>query len=479
MEKLIGREDEKELLEKALQSGKGELIAIYGRRRVGKTFLIRSVYEKDMLFEFSGVHNAKAKDQLQNFTLVLQSVSKSKIPLIVPDNWLFAFEQLKDYLTPIVKRKRGVVFFDEFPWIHTHKSGFLQAFDHFWNGWASRETNLVVVICGSAASWMIRNVVNSKGGLHNRLTERIRLLPFNLYETETYLNNKGVKLERYLVVQIYMAMGGVPHYLQFVQQGKSAAQNIDALCFSQNGFLRQEFKNLYQSLFDEAKDHIAVIKTLSKTAKGLSRNEIITKCNLTSGGGATTILEELEESGFIKRYLPFDKDVKDSIFKLSDEYSLFYLKFIENQKVTGAGTWIRISQSPTFISWGGFAFESICQKHVEQIKQALGIRGVLTEESTWRYLPKKGEKGAQIDLLLDRQDQCINLCEIKFSTDEYVITKSYADELQNKVSVFKRQTKTKKTVFLTMITSFGVKQNQYYTSQVQAEIQMDALFGKL
>ncbi|HTD92473.1 MAG TPA: ATP-binding protein [Chitinophagaceae bacterium] len=476
MEKLTGREIERTLLEKALVSKEAELIALYGRRRVGKTFLIRSVYKEQMAFEFTGIHEASFIDQLENFTISLQKAFKSPAPLAIPGSWLKAFNLLQQYLSNRKEKKKSVIFFDEFPWIHTPRSGFLQAFEHFWNTWASRQPGLIVVICGSAASWMIENIVRNRGGLHNRISQTIRLLPFTLGDTEKYLRGRGVNLDRYQLLQLYMAMGGIPQYLKAIQPGESAAQHIDRSFFTKDGVLKEEFKNLYQSLFANAQHHIAVVKALAKKNAGLTRNEIIEACGLSSGGTTTRLLEELEESGFITPYIPFDKNTKDSIYKLSDEYSIFYLKFIEGARATGAGTWLRLASGSSYSSWGGFAFESTCQKHIGELKQALGIAGVHTETSAWRNIPQEKTKGAQVDLLLDRKDHCINICEMKFSTSQYTIDKKYAAELGNKLKVFKATTKTKKTLFLTMVTTYGVKQNTYYTGLVQNEVTMDALF---
>jgi predicted AAA+ superfamily ATPase len=476
MEKLIGREGEKKLLIEALQSSEAELITVYGRRRVGKTFLIRSVYENRLLFELSGVHNASLNQQLQNFSLALKKAINAAARSDVPANWIEAFYTLQESLAQKLQKEKSIIFFDEFPWIHTAKSGFLTAFEHFWNTWASRQKNLIVVICGSAASWMIQNIVNNKGGLHNRISQKIRLLPFNLRETEDYLKSRKVNLDRYQILQLYMAMGGIPQYLKAIKPGESAAQNIDRLCFTKDGILKGEFNNLYQSLFDNAESHIAVIKALASKGKGLTRTEIIDTCGLSSGGTATKLLEELVESGFISPYIPFDKKVKESIYKLSDEYSFFYLKFMEKTRSTGVGTWLRLANSSSWKSWSGFVFESICLKHISQIKKELGIGGVLTEESAWRYISDKLETGTQIDLLIDRSDYCINICEMKYSQSEFTIDKSYADELRRKQTVFRERLKTRKTLFLTMITTYGVKRNSYYTELIQNAITMDTLF---
>jgi AAA+ ATPase superfamily predicted ATPase len=475
-ETIIGRDAEKKILQDMLASGEPELIAILGRRRVGKTFLVRNFYEQALVFEFTGVHEAGLGEQLHNFSNALRQAMGSVIPLASPTNWIQAFTFLSDFLKAKLIRKQSVVLFDEFPWIHTPKSGFLSAFSHWWNTWASRQPSLKVVICGSAASWMIENIINNRGGLHNRVSRTIRLLPFSLKETEEFLISRGIRLDHYQILQLYMAMGGIPQYLKQVSKGESTEQVVDKLFFEKNGLLKTEFTNLYQSLFANATHHEAIVRVLAKKKQGLSRTEIIETCRFTTGGGTTRLFEELEESGFITQYIPFGKTSRDSIYKLSDEYSLFYLKFIEHTRASGAGTWHKIVTGQSYNSWSGYAFEAICQKHEPQIKQALGIGAVYTEASVWRYIPRKAEKGAQIDLLLDRQDHCINLCEIKYSTDQFVIDKRYAEELENKVKVFRGQTKTKKAIFPTMITTYGVRKNNHYSGLIQAEVLMKDLF---
>lgn len=476
MEQIIGREAEMKLLGNMLTTKEAELIAVYGRRRVGKTFLIRNFYHKNLVFEFTGVHEVSLSQQLEGFMDALQLAIAAHMPLATPKNWTMAFTLLNEYLKTKLGKEPAVILFDELPWIHTPKSGFLSAFGHWWNTWASRQPLLKVVICGSAASWMINNIIRNRGGLHNRVSQTIRLLPFTLNETEELMQSRGIQLDRYQILQLYMAIGGIPQYLKQVTKGESVTQTIDKLCFAKTGPFRTEFKNLYQSLFANAAHHEAIVRVLSKKNKGLSRAEVIDACGFTTGGWTSQLFEELEESGFITQYIPFDKTRRDSVYKLTDEYSIFYLKFIENTKATGTGSWLKLAAGSSYKSWIGFAFEAVCQKHVPQIKKALGIAGVYTEASGWRYTPKKGETGAQIDLLLDRQDHCISLCEMKFSVDQFVIDKKYAAELDRKVNVFREETASKKTIFLTMITTFGTKQNIYTTGRIVSEITMDDLF---
>ncbi|MBO9573503.1 MAG: AAA family ATPase, partial [Chitinophagaceae bacterium] len=396
MEPIVGRTQEIATLKKVFESGQPELITVYGRRRIGKTFLIRNVFEKDLVFEFSGVHNATLKQQLKEFSLRLSKVTGLKTQ--PPSGWPEAFDMLSNYLAPLIKKKRRVIFLDEFPWIHTPRSGFMQAFESFWNMWASKQKNLVVIICGSAAAWMIQKVINNRGGLHNRVTRRLRLLPFTISETENFLKAKKINIDRYQILQLYMVMGGVPHYLKETEPGESVMEAIDKTCFTNDGILKNEFKNLFHSLFNNADDHIAIVRALAKKGSGLNRNEIIEVCKFNSGGGITQLLEELTESGFITSYIPFGKSVKENLYRLTDEYSLFYLKFIENSKFHGHGSWLKFSAGASWKSWSGFAFEGICMKHVLEIKRALKIEGVHTETSIWRHKGENDEQGVQIDM---------------------------------------------------------------------------------
>ena len=477
MKKVIGRQEEKNILTEALHSNEPELIAVYGRRRIGKTYLIRNHFSSEMVFELTGVHDAKLKDQLYNVSRALQESMGIPVMPAVPATWMQAFHTLSEHLKTIIKKKPVVLLFDELPWLCTPKSGFLQAFGYWWNTFASRNPLIKVVICGSAASWIIRKIINDRGGLHNRVTRRIRLLPFTLYETELYLQYLGIQLDRYQILQLYMAMGGVPHYLKQINKGESAAQAIDRCFFSKNGVLKEEFQDLYKSLFVGAENHESIVRALAKKSKGMTREEVIEVCGFSTGGWTTALFDELEQSGFIFQYVPYGKKLRDGIYKLSDEYSLFFLKFIEHSRATGPGTWLKISKSPSFTSWSGFAFESICQKHVDAIKKAIGIAGVYTEVSAWRSTMEKGERAAQIDLILDRADHCINLCEMKFSADEFAIDKKYASELDHKYQRFKVQTGTKKSIFPTMVTTYGIKNNLHSTGRIVAEIIMDDLFS--
>lgn len=475
----IGREKEQKILSELLHSKESEFVAIYGRRRVGKTFLIETAYQKEMVFSVTGLNNGNKALQLENFTNRLNYYLEktAKIPT-VPKNWLQAFHILQTYLSGLPSKEKKVIFIDELPWLATSKSGFLTALENFWNSWASKRSDIILVVCGSAASWMIANIVRNKGGLHNRITRRIRLMPFTLSETESYLQSRNIRLERYDLLQLYMVMGGIPHYLKEVRKGKSATQVIDETCFEKDGLLRDEFSSLYSGLFNKPERYMEVVKALAKKPMGMTRKELIQKTGLSSGGSTTRIFDSLEESGFIIKYLPIGKNLKSALYKLSDPYSAFYLKFIAGSRASGTGTWLRKSESPTWRSWSGFAYERLCLAHIPQIKSALGISGIYTEESSWRKTGTANETGTQIDLVIERGDNIINICEIKFSKDTFLIDKKYAETLRNKMSVFRMDTRQKKTLFLTMITTFGLIENEYSNSLVQQSLTMNAIFSK-
>jgi uncharacterized protein len=443
MSELIGRKYEKIILENTLECARPELIVVYGRRRIGKTFLIREVYKNHIQFKFSGINKMSLKEQLKSFHLSL-TAKKYKCP--IPTDWIEAFHQLSQYIDKLKSKDKKVIFIDEFPWLDTRKSNFLPAFDHFWNSRASKRNDLVVVICGSAASYMIKRIF------------------------------KKVKLVRYDILQLYMALGGVPYYLEKIKLRENVPQALDRLCFSKNGFLRLEFSHVFASLFDHYQNHEAIIRTLATVHKGLRRNQIVSKIKIDTGGTLTKTLTDLEESGFIEKYTPY-RGTKDSIYRLADEYSMFYIKFIENTKPTSRSLWIKMQQQPSYKIWSGFSFETICIKHIEQIKEALKISGIHSTHGSW--IEKNTSNSAQIDLLIDRDDNVINLCEMKFYSGLFTIDKKYAEEIAKKVDSFCRSTKTKKSVFTTFITTYGIAPNQYSRQYVQSELTMNDLFIEL
>jgi uncharacterized protein len=473
---MIGRKKELEILANAYASKKAELIAVFGRRRVGKTYLVGSFFEGKIDFELTGLKDGTKQQQLRNFAYSLKDVQKLETLPPPPINWLEAFHQLKTYLESLENtEKRKVVFIDELPWMAGGRSDFLTGFSYFWNSYAVK-ANIVVVICGSATAWMIQKIINDKGGLHNRVTRRIHLQSFTLAETEAYFQEKHIAFDRYQLLLLYMTMGGIPHYLDQVEGGKSAIQNIDDICFKPQGLLRTEFDNLYSALFSNSDRYECIVSELSSTWKGMSRAEIITKTKISDGGGLTMMLQELEQSGFISSYIPFGKKKKDTLFRLTDCYSLFYLKFIRDIPLKETISWQSLSKTQTWITWSGYAFENICFHHIDNIKAALGIAGVHTNQYSFLAKTTDEIEGTQIDLLIDRQDSVISLCEVKFYNDELVLTKEDADNLRRKKSIFRHVTGTKKQIFIVLITTFGLIKNKHSLGLVDNVLDMNALF---
>jgi AAA+ ATPase superfamily predicted ATPase len=469
MKKIIGREQEINKLNEIKDKKDASLIAIYGRRRIGKTFLIRNYFKDEIIFEITGLYKGTPKDQLENFRNELDKnfnfLETKKI-----NTWLAAFQVLENVIKSNESKKKRVIFIDEFPWIASKGSKFLMAFENFWNQFASQQKNLIIVICGSAASYMVKNIIKNKGGLHNRLTESIRLLPFTLKETASYLKANQVKYSLYDIAQLYLIIGGVPHYLNKIKPTESVAQNIDRLCFQQNGELAIEFNMLFASLFDNSEKHLLIVKTLATSLRGLTRNELLEKTGLPSGGDTSSKLEELIQSGFMEEYTFYKNKSHLKRYRLTDEYSQFYLKYISKNKQNGPGTWINIQKSQSFKSWSGFSFENLCLKHLQSIKKALGVASIYTQSSSWN------NKNAQIDLIIERDDNIINLCEIKFLNNDYQLSKNDYSNIKNKLFEFEKDTKTRKTIFVTLITTFGLKPNEYSNELINKTITLKDLF---
>lgn len=470
---IAGRKDEIKILLDTVQKNNSEFLAVYGRRRIGKTYLIREVYQEQIIFECSGLHQKDFAQQLENFWLTLIEVSPNEKPPL-PKTWLQAFSNLKTYIKSLETTQKKVIFLDEIAWFETPKSGFLAALDNFWNQFCSKRSDIILVICGSAASWIINKVINDRGGLHNRITRRIQLMPFTLKETKEFLEMNKVRLVNKDIVRLYMSVGGIPFYLKDIESGQSVPQILDNLFFSPQATLTNEFSNLYASLFKNSEIHVSIIKALAKKNKGLTRKEIIEETGIKSGGGLTNSLQELIECGFVKIILPINKTKEDALYRLVDEFSIFYFKFLQDNKVNSS--WLQFSNKPVYKIWTGYAFENLCFKHIYQIKKGLGINGIISNEYSWIQKGTKEEKGTQIDFIIDRDDNCINILELKFYDAVFEINKNYAEQLREKVGIFKDKNRIKKNIFTTMITSNGVKKNEYFLSTITNELEIDTLF---
>ena len=471
---MIGREQESKDLLEAAKRNEAQLVVVYGRRRVGKTYLVRETFGNRFYFEHSGVAKGTMRDQLDAFRDSLLRCGATETPEL--ENWRTAFLALERFIKEGESRRKKVVFIDELPWMDTPKSGFVKWFEAFWNGWCSARKDVVLVICGSASSWIVKNVFRNRGGLHNRATEQIFLEPFTLRECREMCRQRGLALTDGDVAELYMVFGGIPFYWSLLRKGRSVAQSIDDLLFARNGKLRNEFDELYSSLFGENPAYVGIVRALSKVKSGVERGEILKSVGLGKGGNAKRYLDDLERCGFIRKYTAFGKKKRDATYQLIDNFSLFHLAFIDGESNQDERFWSHSTLGPALNTWRGLAFERVCLLHIAQIKAALGISGVLTRVFSWRHVPDDVyPDGAQIDLLIERADRIVNVCEMKYSKEPFAITKAYDDKLRSKIGTFSAIAAGRCGVHLTMVTSSGLVHNAYWNN-VQSEVTLADLF---
>lgn len=470
---LIGREKEKRILLNALDEEYSQFIAVYGRRRVGKTFLIRETFGNRFDFQFTGAANLTSRKQLVRFRRALKEHGQKDTPELT--NWGDAFSELKRYIMNLPEGKK-VVFLDELPWMDAPRSGFLPELELFWNGWASARKDIVFVVCGSNTSWMVGKIIKNKGGLYNRLNHRIPLHPFPLGLCEKLALSQGLVMNRRQMLEAYMVFGGIPYYWSMLQKGDSITGEIDRLVFSPDGELHDEFEMLYASLFKKPEPYVRVIELLARKKMGMTRRELLEAGKFEDNGAFSGILADLEWCGFIRSYSMMGYGKKSDIFQLIDHYSLFYYEYVDGVR-QGSNYWRSMLGTPKYNAWCGLAFERTCLWHVDQIKKKLGISGILTNEYAWRCLPDEGtgRPGVQIDLLIDRSDGIIDVCEMKYSRDSYTITSDYAEEIARKRNVLQAVTGTKKAIHSIMVTTDGLARNGY-RGDIQAEIRLDDLY---
>lgn len=473
---MIGRKKEIARINQLLSSKRSEFLTITGRRRVGKTFLIDNALREYYCFSLTGIQKGSLAEQLVNFGVKLGEYSGSG-PNSAPESWQHAFLQLKTYLKTLDREKKQVIFIDELPWISTPRSGFVQMLAHLWNDYLSKESNFILVICGSATSWITKNIINDPGGLHNRVTEVIHLNPFTIAETNEFLKSKGLKMSNQETARIYMALGGIPFYLDSIQKGESFSIAIERICFSPTGLLKHEYDNLYKALFRQADIYQAIIGVLARHPHGMVYKEILAQLGVKASGTYQRAIRDLVLSDFVMETNPYGKKKRGTFYRLIDEYSIFYHRFIAPNRKYAKGIWQQLAASQAYKIWAGYAFESLCHKHIDAIKESLGISGVSTDISSI-YMPgSEGIPGFQIDLLIERADDSINLCEIKFHSAPFTISKQYYQQLILKRQRFIDQTGTKKQVFLTFITNHGVLKNEYALELVDAEVLLEDILG--
>ena len=470
---MIGRKHEIEQLISTYESGQSEFVAVYGRRRIGKTFLITEAFGNRFAFHHTGLREGGTKKQLEQFRLSLRQQGYYDCPRI--KDWLEAFFELERFLEKSTA-ERKVVFLDEIPWLDTPRSGFLSALESFWNGWAVFRKDIVLVVCGSATSWIIKNIIRNKGGLYNRVRTRIKLFPFTLAECESYANSElHLGYGRREIMECYMALGGVAYYWSLLRRGLSPAQNFDALFFSPQDGLRTEYDELYRSLFRNPLRYMEVVELLGTRRTGYTRDEMIRGLGTVSGGDLTKILADLEECGFVRKYMPSGHGKNGGVYQLVDGYTLFYFSFVKGNSARDGDFWQHSVGDGRLNAWRGFAFERVCLAHVAQVKAALGISGVKTEAYSLRVSPDENGRGAQIDLLIDRRDGIVNLCEMKYANGKYSITVDESERIRNRIEAARKLFGKNRTIHLTMITQDGIIRSPN-SWDVQSVITLDDLF---
>ena len=455
---IIGREKEMAILKACYKAPEAQFVALYGRRRVGKTYLIKQSFHERFTFYMSGVYGMSMKEHLRLFADQMSVYFGAKIAR--PKNWMDAFRVLREALSRS-KKKCWVVFLDELPWLDTPKSGFLRALEAFWNMWGSDQPQLKLFVCGSATTWMVNKLIGDKGGLHNRLTRRIHLHPFTLSETEQYLRYKGIRWDRGQILQCYMAMGGTPFYLSLLDKDESCMQNIDRLFFAPGAELREEYDFLFRSLFKDAPAYKRIVELLAQKLKGFTRKELMRQLHLADNGKLSEQLDNLVRCDFVQAYAGYGKKQRETMYQLGDLYSLFYIRFVKDYKGRNPHAWSEMKDQIRS-SWQGYAFEQVAMHHVEQIKAALGISGIASDLSSWSCVADEDGKGAQIDMVISRADRVINLCEVKFSVNAYELKADYVQHILERRERFREQTQTRDTLHLTFITTLGLKHNKYY-----------------
>ncbi len=477
-EKIVGREEECERLEDCLRGETAQLIIVYGRRRVGKTFLINEFFDQKFAFKVTGAYKQPKAVQLRHFMMELNRRTGETLP--EARDWDQAFEYLRDYLGRLDPNEKQIVFLDEMPWMDTQKSGFLAAFEWFWNDWASAQDHFVFIVCGSASAWLDEKFANNRGGLFNRQTCRLYLKPFQLSETEEFLKQKGIQWTRYEIAECYMIMGGIPFYLNQLKSRYSLSQNIDSIFFRKQGELWDEFDHLFSTLFTNSDAYVRIAEALSRKNGGLTREEIGNATGIAVNGTLTKMLNHLISSGFARVSSFYGKQKKDQRYQLSDPYTAFYFKYIKDHYGKDEHFWSNSLDNPSRRAWTGLAFEQLCKEHIPQIKRRLGISGVLSAEYVWqtRGDAELGIPGTQIDLIIERRDRVINLCEMKFSVEEYMIDKTYDALLRNKMESFRRMANSRASLQITMITTYGVRRNMY-SGWIQSQVVLDDLFQKI
>ena len=481
--KFVARKEELLTLKTEFSKKESSFIAIYGRRRIGKTELINHFLSQQdgVLFSVTGAYDVGLKAHLANFSNKLALVfgcTEEKFT-----SWDKAFWALQNELrnSQLPEGGKISIFIDELPWLAEMKdNGFKGALSLFWNDFASKRDDIFLVVCGSATAWIIRHIIDDYGSLSNRITTQIHLDVFTLSESKIFLEQQGHKgLSHKTVVDYYMVLGGVAHYLTLLNKDLSFVQNINRLFFAKNGILRTEYNRLFRSLFKNHQVHEKIVDSLSIGWSGQSLAELGKRKGLTKGAALSNALKELEASNLLVKRYRYGQKKRDVLYSIRDPFIYFYNKWIKSVSqldfISNPNYFLAVYKSQSYKSWCGFAFENIAHQHILAIKKALGIAGVITKNHYWRA-NNTVSKGAQIDILLERADDVINIIECKYHNTPFTINKRYAAELENKETIFIENTGFNGSVQIVMLSSAGLKENAYSQSILSRSLDLGIFF---
>jgi hypothetical protein len=429
----VGRKNELRMLNDAYRSGKDELVVLYGRRRIGKSSLVKRFAEKKKAYyEFEALEGETTPGQINHF---LQQLKK-QIDDPILDSVRFAnWEQVFTYLTEkVINRKskvKKILFLDELPWMAAGRIRLVSLLKYYWdNHWKSK--HVMLILCGSVASFMVKKVLHSNA-LYGRTTIEILLKGFSPEEAARLLSKKRSREE---TLNYQLVFGGVPKYLEQINTSQSFNKNMNTLCFSPHGIMLKEVERIFYSQFREPRTYLKIINLLKNGIFSLS--EISSKTKIPSGGGLKQYLKNLERAEMIRSYIPFDRsgNSKFKKYTLADEFLVFFFKYMgPNLRVIKESSSRRLFETLTqnsFDSWLGFAFERFCLKHAGLLALVMDFADDILLASPYF---KKNDERFQIDLLYQRADRVITVCEIKHQNIK--IGTNIIPEMQRKCALLK------------------------------------------
>ncbi len=472
--KIISRKEEKKDLEYCERSKKSELICVYGRRRVGKTFLVEQTF-RDFAFRAVGLEKGTTKQQLKSFGQRL--IEYGDDIKQTPENWFEAFSRLDKILSGESIRRslngKKIVFLDEFPWFATKKSDFLVAFEDYWNRRGTQDGDLLFIICGSATSWIIKNVIKNTGNMFQRVTKKICVEPFTLAETELFFKDREFDWSREQIAECQMIFGGLPFFFDLMNTSQSLVKNINRLLFDKDALFGDETKKLLDATLSESPIYEKILSKLAFARYGIKKSELQVEIAAPNGTYGRAV-QDLVDCGYVIEYKKKYEEYNPLYIQLVDPFLLFHYHYLSKEKRIDSYEDL-IGNIGRYDNWRGTAFEILCLNNTASIKSALGIRGVKTECYPWYNSTDKKNERVQIDMVIERADKITNLCEIKYTNKPFVIDASYEQELIKKRDIFKEKTGTSQALKVIIISAAGVSGTRY-TSYISDIITLDDIF---